>query len=117
MDYKKGDENHCENCTKCCEWPGTVTFKPDQLAAVAECLGMDERDCADTFFELSKNRRKLVTKPTVDGSCIFLCDEGCLVYDHRPEHCRTFPYKWQRPEKEYMKQCALYQAILQKQRI
>ena len=105
-------KNYCKKCTACCQWPGTVTFKPEQLSGVASCLKMNERDCADTFFVISKDRQKLQTKPTIDGSCIFISKDGCLVYEHRPEHCRTFPYKWQRPEKKYMEKCSLYQEIL-----
>lgn len=27
-----------------------------------------------------------------DGACVFLGDEGCDVYEHRPLQCRTYPF-------------------------
>ena len=109
---RHGDESLCDGCTACCRWPGDVFFPPDALSAVADCLEMDERDCADMFFVLSKDRKRLQTKPTIDGRCIFVGEHGCRVYPHRPKQCRTFPYTWQRPEKEFMDECPLYQHLL-----
>lgn len=110
-----GDASYCSGCTTCCRWPGDVLFKPEDLPAVAAFLAMDEHECADTFFELSDDRRHLKTAPTEDGSCIFITPDGCLVYPHRPAQCRSFPYEWQRPERYYMDQCALFRALCARQ--
>ena len=96
------DEKFCNNCIKCCLWPGEVFFKENELAKAAECLEIDERTCADTFFDLAEDRIRLKTKPTNDGRCIFVDENGCRVYEARPKQCRTFPFEWQRPEKELM---------------
>jgi len=108
---QSGDEQYCAGCTACCRWPGQVLFDPESLAAVAACLGLDERSCADTFFELHDDRRHLKTKPTMHGGCVFLDDKGCRVYAARPRQCRTFPYEWQRDEEELMRQCKLHSVL------
>ena len=102
---------HCAGCTACCRWPGVVTFPADAVGPIAAHLGMDERACADLFFELADNRRQLRTKKTTDGGCIFIGETGCRIYPHRPRQCRTFPYEWQRPEAAYMAQCPLHKAL------
>jgi len=114
-EYREGDGDYCAGCTLCCEWPGDVLFDPAALPDLARYLDMDERDCADTFFDLSDDRRHLKTKPTVHGGCIFVDAGGCRVYPHRPQQCRTFPYAWQRPERKYMAKCRLYQALLKRE--
>jgi uncharacterized protein len=95
----------------CCRWPGDVLFEPDALSDVAAYLGMDERTCADTFFDLNDDRRHLKTKATMHGGCIFVDEHGCRVHPVRPRQCRTFPYEWQRMEEECMQECRLYQAV------
>jgi len=117
MKFDKADEDKtfCKGCINCCLWPGEVFFTQDEMAKAAELIGIDERTFADTFFDLADDRRRLKTKPTNDGRCIFIDENGCRVYDARPKQCRTFPYEWQRPEKNLMKECALYLALLKKQ--
>jgi len=112
-----GDQEYCTGCTICCRWPGDVLFTPDALPGIAAHLKMDERECADTYFNVSGDRQHLITQPTKNGGCIFLSDEGCMVYPHRPRQCRTFPYTWQRPEKSLMKLCALYCAIRERKQL
>ena len=113
MKFKKsaGDEKFCKNCINCCLWPGEVFFTQEEMAKAAELLGIDERTFADTFFDLADDRRKLKTKPTNDGRCIFVDENGCRVYAARPKQCRTFPYEWQRPENELMNECKLYEKL------
>ncbi len=109
-----GDERYCQGCVVCCRWPGDVLFPPDAVPAIAAYLQMDERECADTLFDLHEDRWHLRSKPGRNGSCIFVTERGCRIYPHRPQQCRTFPYEWQRTERGVMRQCALYQALLQR---
>lgn len=111
----KGDEQWCAGCTACCRWPGDVFFSPESLPDLAAHLGLEERECADTFFDVNRSKQCLQTKPTHDGSCIFISDDGCRVYPFRPSQCRTFPYAWQRPEKDLMKECTLYIKLKQRE--
>ena len=108
------DGKFCEKCTTCCQWPGVVLFSPEQLAPLAKYLGMSEHDCAEIYFEVSDDRQHLRTKDCEPHGCIFLTEKGCSVYDYRPDQCRTFPYSWQRPEKNKMKECGLYQELLKR---
>jgi Fe-S-cluster containining protein len=105
---EKDDEKWCAGCIACCCWPGDVFFSPESIPNVAACLGLDERECTDSFFEVNKSKQCLQTKPTHDGRCIFISSDGCRIYPHRPPQCRNFPYEWHRPEEKLMNECALY---------
>ncbi len=111
LDYQPGDETLCAGCAICCDWPGDVLFEPGTLPDIAAHLGLDERTCAETFFDLTENRWHLKVKPTAHGGCCFVSAQGCRVYPHRPQQCRTFPYTWRRTETSLMRQCRLYQAV------
>jgi len=108
---RENDERFCRGCTACCRWPGEVIFSPHSLPRIAAWLEMDVRACAELYFELSPDRRHLQAVETADGRCPFLGEDGCRIYPHRPTACRTFPYAWQRPETELMRQCRLWRAI------
>ena len=113
--FVNGDEQHCLRCTVCCRWPGVVLFPGEAVTDVAALLGMDERECAELFFELHEDRIHVQTKPTAHGGCIFLDDNGCRIYEMRPRQCRTFPYEWQRDdEPELMRECRLYRALFER---
>lgn len=111
---REGDSRFCRNCRACCCWPGAVLFEPADLPAIAAALGLDERECAEQYFQISRDRRHLRAVERPDGSCAFLGEEGCRIYSLRPRACREFPYLWQRPETELMRQCRLWRALLWK---
>lgn len=110
--WQAGDDLICRECRACCLWEGEIRFDLDELRRVADFLGIEERDCADKYFELTRDRRHLKTKETESGRCLFLGEDGCRIYAVRPRQCRTFPYRWQRPEKNLMRKCRLYRRLL-----
>ena len=106
------DSQYCRGCGDCCRWPGEVIFPPESLAPIAAWFNLDERECAERFFDLTEGRQHLRVVETADGSCPFLVEGRCVIYRLRPSACRIFPYGWRRPEKELMEQCRLYRALL-----
>ena len=111
-----GDNRYCGGCSACCRWPGKVIFSPHSLAEIAALLNLDERECAERYFDLAEDRHHLQAVETADGRCPFLVEDRCGIYPLRPPACRNFPYSWQRPERELMRRCRLYRALLWRQK-
>ena len=65
------------------------------IAAMASSLQLSEDDFIERYTELAVNRSQLSLKENDEGHCIFLEDNRCIVYDARPEQCRSFPKTWQ----------------------
>ena len=110
------DDRYCSGCSACCRWPGRVVFTPNSLQEIAALLDLDERECAERYFDLAEDRHHLQTVETADGRCPFLVEDRCGIYSLRPPACRSFPYSWQRTERELMSQCRLYRALLRRQK-
>jgi Fe-S-cluster containining protein len=69
----------------------------DDIAALAGKLGLPEQDFLMKYCKTvclgGRFRVSLLERP--NGDCLFIEDEGCSVYEARPEQCRTFPY-WEK---------------------
>lgn len=113
---KTDDGRYCKGCSDCCRWDGEVIFSPYSLGPIAAFLNMEERECADLYFELAEDRYHLKAVETADGRCPFLIGDRCSIYHLRPPACQNFPYQWQRPEKELMRRCRLYRALVWRHR-
>ena len=83
---------HCVECGKCCRWPGQVHLGDRDITRLAQGLNLPEDDFIDRHTDISTSRRglRLLDKP--DGSCVFLENNRCSVYIHRPEQCRRYPF-------------------------
>ncbi len=110
------DSRYCSGCSACCRWSGDVVFSPNTLAPIAAWLSLDERECAECYFDLADDRQHLKAVEPADGRCPFLVEDTCGIYPLRPPACRSFPYRWQRPERELMRRCRLYRALLWRQK-
>lgn len=87
----------CESCGgRCCTGEsGNIFVSPEEIAALAKHLEMDEVLFRSTY--LVKKGYKLSLKERIVGmshDCIFYDREigGCGVYEARPLQCRTFPF-------------------------
>ncbi len=65
---------HCDGCTACCRG-GRVTLH--------QSLGDDV-----TLYEVDTSGD--VLKRKADGSCHYLGEQGCTIYERRPVVCRAF---------------------------
>ncbi len=87
----------CQRCTACCRWPGDVKVDPEEVAAIAGFLGLEESEVIARFTRLRTNRQGLSLTEQEDHSCIFLNGNHCLIHPVKPQQCRDFPNKWNFP--------------------
>lgn len=85
----------CTRCSRCCRHePGYVFLTQEDLDRLAAGLGAPVRSvlkahCREVGVGAFQ-RVSLREKPGYD--CIFWSLEGCTVYAHRPQQCRSFPF-------------------------
>lgn len=84
----------CTGCGDCCRWPGHVLLMDADITRLASTLGLDEPAFIARHARLASNRVQLSLIEASDGSCEFLRDGRCTVYDARPQQCRDFPHLW-----------------------
>ena len=94
------DEKHlenfqCQECGTCCRWSGFVIVTPKDIKRLANYLKISETIFIEKYTTLAPNRNQLTLIDHEDGSCIFLQEDRCKVYQARPEQCRNFPFTWQ----------------------
>lgn len=85
----------CTQCGDCCRWPGSVLLTEGDIARIAARFGVSEQTFIDEQTRLAPNRIQLALIDNPDGSCRFLVNDRCCIYEDRPEQCRTFPFAWQ----------------------
>lgn len=82
----------CRRSGNCCARPGGfVRVGPDDVAAIADHLGLSEAGVRARFLTPAADR----LREGVGGRCVFLEDgvhAGCGIYPVRPERCRTWPF-------------------------
>jgi len=90
--YREGLRFTCTRCGNCCGGgPGYVWVSEDEIAALAERLGMDESAFRRRYTRKLKRGVSLVEKANYD--CVFYdARKGCTVYRQRPRQCRTWPF-------------------------
>lgn len=72
-----------EGCGFCCTYPPKVSG--DRLAAIEE-----ERGSTQTARDAHGNRRLPLQGGC--GGCVLLEERVCQAHQHRPDHCRLFPF-------------------------
>jgi uncharacterized protein len=96
-DFRVPVFHECQRCTACCRWPGQVRLSVEEIAGLANHLGLDERDFIQQFTRLRADRRGLALMDKPNGECIFLEGENCAVQSVKPQQCRDFPNLWNFP--------------------
>ncbi len=71
----------CTGCGNCCRFRKTHLTKAD--------IDRLEKS-GKTGFHDKADRESILKR--VNGRCIFLVDDKCRVYEHRPQVCREFPF-------------------------
>ncbi|MDH3982269.1 MAG: YkgJ family cysteine cluster protein [Kiritimatiellaceae bacterium] len=88
------DRFKCSGCGTCCRWTGSVLLTDADILAIAHHLELSEQEFIEEQTRLAPNRKQLALLDQEDGSCTWLEGGRCLIYEVRPEQCRTFPYAW-----------------------
>ena len=94
--YSGGLGFSCTRCSACCRYDsGYVFLSEKDVSALAGRLKIGYDEFADRYCRWvgagAEERLSLSEKSNYD--CIFW-EKQCLVYEHRPLQCRTFPF-WQ----------------------
>lgn len=87
----------CVQCGNCCRWQGDVCIEDDEVASIADYLGMTEQAFIAEHCRLRANRQGLSIKDLPSGACSMLCEEGCRIHAVKPRQCKGFPYTWSFP--------------------
>ena len=88
----------CQRCGNCCRWPGDVRVTDEEVATIAQFVGMELNAFIDRYTHLNANRTGLSLTEKPNGECIFL--EGlnvCQIQPVKPHQCSGFPNEWQFP--------------------
>ncbi len=87
----------CQRCTNCCRWPGVVKVEPDEIAAIAAHIGMNEGEFIEQHTRLRPDRHGLSLREKSDDSCEWLVGSDCTLQSVKPRQCRAFPNEWNFP--------------------
>ncbi|HJJ48748.1 MAG TPA: YkgJ family cysteine cluster protein [Methanocorpusculum sp.] len=95
----------CRMCAKCCSGPDNeVMVSPDEVDVLIQASGLSFAEIAEPYPEWFQKKGGgrftlgWILKRGQDGSCMFLKDGRCLVYQARPHICRTYPFMLNRGE-------------------
>jgi len=90
--YKEGLSFKCTGCGACCTGsPGYTWVSEAEIATLAAHLNLTVKEFGRKYLRYVEDRYSLLEDP-LTYDCIFLKDNRCSVYQHRPTQCRTFPY-------------------------
>lgn len=87
----------CQRCTACCKWPGDVRLEEDELAPIANFLGLSEQEFIASLTRLRTNRNGLSLVEKENHECIMLENGGCKINPVKPRQCAGFPNHWNFP--------------------
>ena len=90
--YEEGLHFECQGSGKCCLKRGDygyvyVTYRDRRR--LAAYLGISTHIFTKQYTEITD---ELFHLKDPDKNCFFLKDNHCVVYDARPEQCRTWPF-------------------------
>lgn len=87
LNKKYSAEIDCTKCANCC---GKLTpaFSLEEIKNIADHLEITVEEFQEKYVE-----REMAEGFILKGEkCPFLENNKCLIYDHRPEPCRTYPH-------------------------
>jgi Fe-S-cluster containining protein len=79
----------CQQCGDCCAGRGGIFVRPEEVAAMAAFLKMDEEEFRSRYLESSSMGTRLGIS---DGFCVFMEDHRCRVHPVKPFICRQWPF-------------------------
>ncbi|EKD26122.1 MAG: hypothetical protein ACD_79C01355G0003 [uncultured bacterium] len=78
---------NCKNCANCCITISPI-LKHDDINRISRILKMKTGDFIDKYLYRDEDD-DLVFK---SAPCPFLKDNLCMIYDERPEDCKSYPH-------------------------
>lgn len=103
LHYSKGLRFSCKHdCDKCCRGePGIILISEDDIENISTYLNISQYDFINNYSRLITDffsinfgyiKKAYSIKETNSGSCIFLKDKKCFIYQVRPLQCRAYPF-------------------------
>lgn len=88
--FRDGLRFECTGCGACCTGaPGRVRVTEEERDRLATRLKCTPDQFRERFMRVLDGEWVLTEKP--GGDCVFY-EQGCSVYDDRPQQCRTYPF-------------------------
>ncbi|NNM30221.1 MAG: YkgJ family cysteine cluster protein [Akkermansiaceae bacterium] len=87
----------CQRCLACCKWPGDVRIEGEEVAPIADHLGLPEDEFIQRFTRLRANRSGLSLLEKENHECVMLDGADCRIHEVKPAQCRGFPNEWNFP--------------------
>jgi Fe-S-cluster containining protein len=88
--YKDGLRFECQRSGNCCRGePGVVWVSKKEVKNISKSMGISPELFAKKHLRLINGRISLLEYE--NGDCV-MYDNGCKVYETRPQQCRTFPF-------------------------
>ena len=84
------EEFDCGKCGNCCKVSGYVYLTCKEAKEISRFLKIPLKEFRRKYTRKLKN--KLVIKQPYKGRCLFFKKRLCVIYNIRPEQCRTFPF-------------------------
>jgi Fe-S-cluster containining protein len=91
---KRGLRFECQpDCGKCCTSAreGSVLLEPSDIEALARRLRISPQRFVRKFT-MREEGGELELARTDEGSCVFLVDRKCSVYESKPIQCSIYPF-------------------------
>ncbi|MDD3912199.1 MAG: YkgJ family cysteine cluster protein [Methanocorpusculum sp.] len=88
----------CRCCGECCSGKDNeVMVSPDEVDLLCQATGLTRDQITEPYPEWIRDGGAVFTFGRVlrrgeDGNCMFLAENKCTVYEHRPHICRTYPF-------------------------
>lgn len=80
----------CQACANCCKH-SVVSVTKVELQVIADHLGTTLESVTELYTNRDPDAPALRLLKNSD-SCVFLSDNLCMIYEARPEACRSFPH-------------------------
>ncbi len=98
--YENGLRFSCKRgCVACCAGePGYVFLSDNDIENICEATGLNLMQVRQAYvrdFVSEKGIHHDVLREYSNAKCVFLGESGCMIYQHRPMQCRTYPF-WSR---------------------
>ena len=93
--YAGGLQFQCSQCGNCCTGaPGYVWVNKQEIAALADALGMTDIAAFERKYVRKIGIRKSLRELPGSYDCVFFDAEArqCQFYEQRPRQCRTWPF-------------------------
>ena len=90
----KFNQDACKECEgNCCIGEsGYIWVNPIEIKEIAKFLEIDVDEFKEKYLIKVGYKYSIKEKPYKDGfACIFF-ENGCKIYEVRPNQCRTFPF-------------------------